>query len=114
MASTEPTSESTTKEPTKEFYIETIEGGKYRDFIPMNAIWTCSFGPLHPYSARCGQRNEDITNKICSKCGKERSFGATADLGQKTSSRGKRGKFWFLAGHDDDGSELWTDNFILD
>jgi hypothetical protein len=99
---------SSTRESPQNIYLITEEGD---DFVPMNAIWTCNSGPSLDSYDKCGQRNEDITNKICSKCGRERGYGTTADLGQKTSSSGERGRFWMLD-HNDDGSELWTYNFI--
>ncbi|KAI7759352.1 hypothetical protein LZL87_008729 [Fusarium oxysporum] len=98
---------STQEDPPNSYMI--TEGD---DFVPKNAMWTCNEGTGYgSNNKKCGGRNEDIEHKTCYKCGKKRGDGATADLGQKTSTSGERGRFWMLYPNKD-GSENWTTNFI--
>lgn len=92
-------------------YMWTEHGDGY---VPKNAKWTCNFGGLdRPYKTPCGGRNEDIENKICSKCGNIRSYGSTADLGEKKPGCDKPEPLW-MVDVEDDGSESWTIHFIID
>ncbi|KAF4949180.1 hypothetical protein FGADI_9097 [Fusarium gaditjirri] len=104
---------SPTQEDPPNAYMVTDDGD---DFVPKNAKWLCNFGHRpYPYSKPCGEVNEDIYNKICSKCGNERGYGATAYVGETRSlrSNGEVGQCWMLWSNDD-GVENWTYNYICD
>ncbi|KAF5685092.1 hypothetical protein FDENT_6383 [Fusarium denticulatum] len=101
---------SSTQEDTPNCYMVTEQGDS---FVPKNAKWKCNFGRSNqPYKKECGGRNEDIENKICSKCGNTRADGSTADLGEKKPGREEPEPLWMAIV--EDGEETWTIHFIVD
>ncbi|ENH64016.1 hypothetical protein FOC1_g10002619 [Fusarium oxysporum f. sp. cubense race 1] len=92
------------QEGTSKVYAITREGN---DFVPENAVWTCKWGPIE---AQCGHINDDIRNKKCTKCGFARSA-AFSHVG-KRPDEGVKGRCWEICGIENDGTEVWTYDFI--